>query len=111
MDQYEVHYVHEPEVMKRVLGFENVERFDLEDTVKRYESEQKRIEHLNMEHNARKLCADDLAWKPIYYNNCFIRGFREMEYTVLLLTEHGRYAKGIRISIEYQFERNKAFLS
>ena len=32
MDQYKIHYVHEPDVMKLVLGCEDMERLDLEDT-------------------------------------------------------------------------------
>ena len=37
MDQYKIHYVHEPDVMKLVLGCEDMERLDLEDTVERIE--------------------------------------------------------------------------
>lgn len=109
MDQYKIHYVHEPDVMKLVLGCEDMERLDLEDTVERIEREKQEYDRLEKEHNARKLTADYLDWKPIYDNNDFSGVFRENGIYCLLLRDVGGIAEGLRISIEYQVEEIEPF--
>lgn len=109
MDQYKIHYVHEPDVMKLVLGCEDMERLDLEDTVERIEREKQEYDRLEKEYNARKLTADYLDWKPIYDNNDFSGVFRENGIYCLLLRDVGGIAEGLRISIEYQVEEIEPF--
>lgn len=110
MNQYKIHYVHEPDVMKLVLGCEDMERLDLEDTVERMEREKQEYDRLEKEHKERKLTSDYFDWKPIYSNNEFSEAFRENGIYCLLLRDVGGIAEGLRISIEYQAIEIKPFL-
>ena len=108
-DLYKINYVHEPDVMKLVLDVDSFERFDLKDTVKRYEREEREHQRLKKEHNERKLTADYLDWKPIYYNNAYTKCMPENGIYCLLLKDVDGYANGLRISIKYQFVEEKPF--
>ena len=106
---YKINYVHEPDVMKLVLGVDSFEKFDLEDTVERYECEEKEHKRLEKEYNERKLTSDILEWKPIYYNNMYYDCIPENGIYCFLLKDVDGYAHGIRISIEYQWEEKEPF--
>ena len=64
---------------------------------------------LTTEHNERKLTADYLDWKPIYYNNAYTKCMPENGIYCLLLKDVDGYANGLRISIKYQFVEEKPF--
>lgn len=108
-DLYKINHVHEPEVMRYVLGDEELERFDLLETVKRREEEEKTRKECEEEHEKKKLTERYFEWKPLYMNNRYCRSFPEEGYYCLLLKEHEGKIYGNRYSIVYQRQQMEPF--
>jgi hypothetical protein len=108
-DVSQIHYVDEAKVMCLVLGDEEMQRFDLVDSVKRREKEQERYERMKEEHERKKLTAENFDWKPLYYNNRYCRCWRENGLYCLFLKEVNGKIVGSRYSIVYQLEEIEPF--
>lgn len=102
-----IHYIHEPDVMARVLGVDEIERLDYDVSVRKREEFQAFIDKCEKEHKEKELSEKHFNWLPLYPNNIPGEGGDERGWYCLLFKECDGKIDGHRFTILYQREEIK----